>query len=695
MSSSIKLYRLENLDCAHCAAKMQAGLEKLSGVQFANVNYATATLHLQTNNFEKAIQLVKNIDPNVRVQNEASEENVDDPGIRKELRLIGISTVLFTVGLLVQPAWHNSPFEIGEYIIFISAYLISGWDVLASAGKNIWRRNWFDETFLMSIATLGAIIIHELPEAVAVMLFYKIGELVQGVAVGRSRRSIRSLLALRSKHANLKIGDGVRKVTPESVKVGAEILILPGEKIPLDGIVIAGNSEVDTSTLTGESVPRNIEVEHEALAGMINKTGVLTLQVTKTFDKSAISKLLEMVQNANERKARTEKFITRFANIYTPFIVALALGVAFLPPLLVPGSSLSAWSYRALVLLVIACPCALLISIPLGYFGGVGGAARRGILVKGANILDVLAGVKTVVFDKTGTLTKGVFRVNEIVAVNGYKENDLLRIASEVERNSNHPIARAIRDAAKDQSSVEDIDSFEEIPGYGIVAKLNGKRIVIGNDALLHRHSIEHEKCDVNGTAVHVAIENEYAGYIVVSDELKEDAFKAIKALSAIGIKDVVMLTGDRQPIASAVANKIGVREFHAELLPEQKVDMLEEIMKNPERGKVAFVGDGINDAPVIARADVGISMGNLGSDAAIETSDVVLMTDAPSKVAEAIMHARRTRRIVWQNVGVAFGAKFVFITLGIMGLAGMWEAVFADVGVTLLAVLNATRVLK
>ena len=695
MNSNIKQYRLENLGCAHCAAKMQVGLKKLAEVQFAEVNFATATLQLETTNFEKAINLVNKIDPNVRVETETSHAGEDKPDIRKELRLIGIATVLFSIGLVFQPAWHNSSFEIVEYFVFIAAYLISGWDVLTSAAKNIWRRNWFDETFLMSIATLGAIIIHQLPEAVAVMLFFKVGELVQGIAVGRSRRSIKALLTLRSKYANLKIGKEVEKVLPEDVKVGAEIVIRPGEKFPLDGIVVEGESQVDTSALTGESVPKSVRIGDETLAGMVNRMGVLTLQVTKPFDKSATSKLLEMVQNASNRKARTEKFITRFANIYTPIIVVLAMGVAFLPPLLVPGASLSAWSYRALVLLVIACPCALVISIPLGYFGGVGGAARRGILVRGANFLDVLAGVKTVVFDKTGTLTNGVFKVNNIVAENGYNENELLRIANEVERDSNHPIAQAIRDAVDEQGSVGDIEAFEEIPGFGIIAKLNRKEVVIGNDALLHRHSIEHDQCDVDGTAVHIAIENEYAGYIVVSDELKEDASKAISALREIGIKDVVMLTGDRETVASAVANQIGVDEFYAELLPEQKVALLEEIIANPERRKVAFVGDGINDAPVIARADVGISMGNLGSDAAIETSDVVLMTDAPSKVAEAIMHARRTRRIVWQNVGLAFAAKLMFITLGILGLAGMWEAVFADVGVTLLAVLNATRVLK
>jgi Cd2+/Zn2+-exporting ATPase len=695
MTKRVKKYLLENIDCAQCAANIENKLQKLPGVRFASVNFATETLYLDSDNEARAFQLVKEVEPNVRVMGDAKEDDEPGSGVHKDMTLIGSAIIFFVLGLINQSTWHDTNMEGMEYLVFLTAYLLSGWGVLENAARNLWRRNWFDENFLMSIATLGAIIIHKLPEAVGVMLFYKVGEVLQDISVERSRRSVKSLLDLQPDLVNLKTDDGVQQVLPEVVQVGETIVVRPGEKIPLDGVVLEGKSQVDASALTGESVPVVIGVDDTVFAGTLNKMGLLTLKVVKPFDESAVARLMELVENASSRKARTEKFITRFANYYTPVIVFLAAGVALLPPLFIPGASLATWTYRALVLLVIACPCALMISIPLGYFGGVGGASRRGILIKGANFLDVLAGVKTVVFDKTGTLTKGVFKVTDVAPHNGFDKEGLLRIANEVESQSNHPIARSIHEAYEGGDNNGSVESFEEIPGYGVRAVTMGQRVVAGNDALLHREGIDHEECDVNGTAVHVSVDGTYAGYIVVSDELKEDSAEAVRELHAVGVKDVVMLTGDRENIAADIAKKIGLDRYHAELLPEDKLAILEKIMADPENKQVAYVGDGINDAPSIARADVGIAMGQLGSDAAIETADVVLMAGAPSKVAEAIAHSRRTRKIVWQNIGFAFGVKAVFIVLGLFGLASMWAAVFADVGVALLAVLNATRVLR
>ena len=619
-----------------------------------------------------------------------------DFDLKKELTPIAIATVLFLVGLIFNEPLHNTPYAIAEYAVLIPAYLISGWSVLTTAGRNILRGRVFDENFLMTIATLGAIAIHELPEAVAVMLFFQVGELFQDYSVGRSRKSIKSLLEVRPDTANLKVEGEIREVSPESVNVGDVVVVRPGEKVPLDGEILEGKSQVDTSALTGESVPRTVEIGESVLSGMINQSGVLTLRVTKLFNESSISRILELVENASSKKADTEKFITRFARYYTPVVVFLSLAIAILPPLLIPGASQAVWTYRALVLLVISCPCGLVISIPLGYFGGIGGAAKRGILVKGSTFLDALTQVNTVVFDKTGTLTKGNFRVSEIVPQNGFKKHQLLELAAQVESQSNHPVAQSIQQAygkSVDSSALQD---YEEIAGHGIKAKLNGRTVLAGNDRLLHRENIPHDVCDVKGTVAHIAIDSTYAGRIIIADEIKDDAVEAINALKQQGIQ-TVMLTGDSQSVADTVAQKLGLDHYRAELLPEDKVDALEGFLQSASKAKkkVVFVGDGINDAPVIARADVGMAMGGLGSDAAIETADVVIMTDAPAKVAEAIFLARRTLRIVWQNIILAMGVKAVFIALGAIGLATLWEAVFADVGVALLAILNAGRILR
>ena len=623
--------------------------------------------------------------------------------LRRELVPLSIALVLFAIGLIFYQPLHDTPRAIAEYAVFIPAYFISGWSVLTSAGRNILRGKIFDENFLMTIATIGAITIHELPEAVAVMLFFQVGELFQGFAVGQSRRSIKALLEVRPDTANLVVDGEVRKVNPEKVEVGDTIVIKPGEKVPLDGEILSGNSQVDTSALTGESVPRTVREGETILAGVINKTGSLTVRVTKLFAESSIAKILDLVENASSKKAPTEKFITRFARYYTPVVVFLSLAVAILPPLLIPGASSELWVYRALVLLVISCPCGLVISIPLGYFGGVGGAAKRGILVKGSTFLDALTDVKTVVFDKTGTLTEGVFQVTQIAPYNGYSEKEVLTVAAITESQSNHPVARSIVEAydngvaaSDDTLTNSDVTDYEEIPGHGIRAKVRGLEVFAGNNRLLHKANIDHDTCNIEGTVVHLAVDGKYAGYVLISDKIKEDAARAITKLKKAGVTETVMLTGDNRIVAQSVANNLGLDTYKAELLPEDKVNVIEQYLrKSGKKSKVAFVGDGINDAPVIARADVGMAMGALGSDAAIETADVVLMDDAPSKVAEAISIGRKTHSIVWQNIILAMAVKALFILLGAIGIATLWEAVFADVGVALLAIFNATRILK
>ncbi|MGJ3248973.1 MAG: heavy metal translocating P-type ATPase [Elainellaceae cyanobacterium] len=626
------------------------------------------------------------------------DQNQDHGGLSlwRQIIPLAIALPLFTIGLIFNQPLHNTPFAIAEYAVLIPAYLISGWTVLTTAGRNILQGRIFDENFLMTIATLGAIAIHELPEAVGVMLFFQVGELFQGYSVGRSRRSIQSLLEVRPDTANLKVNGDIKQVSPEAVHIGDLILVRPGEKIPLDGEIVEGTAQVDTSALTGESIPRTVRAGEAALAGMINQSGVLTLRVTKRFEESSISKILNLVENARSKKAGTEKFITRFARYYTPVVVVLSLAVAILPPLLISDATQAEWTYRSLVLLVVSCPCGLVISIPLGYFGGIGGAAKHGILVKGSTFLDALTQIKTVVFDKTGTLTQGTFNVTDVISQNGLTRARLLELAATVESHSNHPVAQSIRNAYGQTIDDSTLQDYEEISGHGIRAHVNGQRVIAGSDRLLHRENIPHDVCAVDGTVAHLAIDGQYTGRIIVADELKEDALDAIQALQAQGIA-TAMFTGDSQAVADRIAQTLGLDYYRAELLPEEKVSALEEILHRASRSrdKVAFVGDGINDAPAIARADVGLAMGGLGSDAAIETADVVIMTDAPSKVAEAIQIAHRTRRIVWQNIGVALGIKIIFIILGAIGLATLWEAVFADIGVALLAILNASRVLK
>jgi len=699
----MKKYKIKNIDCAACATKIEDELSKVPEVKFVSVNFANSTIQIEASDIEIVKQKIKELEPEVEVLEMESEIssyakhfNFKNELTENKLELIKILSTLFLLvgGLIFEEEIHNTPYHIVEYLIFIPAYLISGWGVLKGALRSISKGMVFNEHFLMSIATLGAIAIDEMPEAVAVMLFYVVGELFQDIAVSRSRKSIKALLEIRPDYANLKINGEIKKVSPTEVKPGQIIVVRPGEKIPLDGIVIDGNSFVDTSVLTGESVPRSVKENETVLAGMINKNGLLTIKVTKEFGESSMSKILELVENASSKKAETEKFITTFARYYTPVVVFVALFLAVIPPLFFAGQTFTDWVYRALVVLVISCPCALVISIPLGYFGGIGGASRRGILVKGSNYLDALTKIKTVVFDKTGTLTKGEFKVKEIIPANGYDSKDILKYAAYAEANSNHPIAQSILEAYNNKIQQSEISEVKEISGLGIKAKISGNEVLIGNDKLLHKENIEHNNCNVEGTVVHIAINKKYAGYIVISDSLKDEAVEAINELKKLKIK-TVMLTGDNKGAAEIYAKKLGIKEYYAELLPENKVEHIEKLISSTNDGKVAFVGDGINDAPVIARADVGIAMGALGSDVAVETADVVLMTDSPLQVVHAIEIAKRTRRIVWQNIAFAMGVKLFFILLGTFGIATMWEAVFADMGVAIIAILNAMRIIK
>ena len=694
----MKKYKLKNLDCAACASKIEDNLTKLGDVKFVSVNFANATMTIDTDNIEMVKAHIKKIEPEVEVEDNEKETKIVSTSELAENKwtiIKAVTGILFLIaGMVFEDEIHNTPFHIGEYLIFGTGYLIVGWKVISSAVKNIIRGQFFDEQFLMTIATLGAFAIDQMPEAMAVMLFYVVGELFQDIAVNRSRKSIKALLEIKPEYANLLVNGETTKVSPESIKVGDTIIVKAGEKIPLDGVVTDGISFVDTSALTGESVPRKLKEKDIALSGTINQTGVLTIKVTKIFSESSVSKILELVENATAKKAETEKFITTFAKYYTPIVVIGALLLAILPPLLISGQTFSEWIYRALVVLVISCPCALVISIPLGYFGGIGSASRKGILVKGSNFLDALTQVKTVVFDKTGTLTKGEFKVSEVVTSNGFTKEQILEYAAYAETNSNHPVAKSISDAYGNDIDSKRIKRVEEISGHGIKAVIDGQTVLAGNDKLLHKENIAHPLCNVEGTVVHVAIGTTYAGYIIISDALKDDAVEAIEKLKARNIL-TVMLTGDNKFAAAAFAKKLNIDKYFYELLPEDKVKHIENLMQAGKGGKVAFVGDGINDAPVIARADIGIAMGALGSDAAIETADIVLMTDSPSKVAIAIEVAKRTRTIVWQNIYFAMGVKLVFIVLGVFGVATMWEAVFGDMGVALIAVFNAIRILK
>lgn len=690
---------LEGLDCANCAAKIERELSKIPGLEEVKVNFATKMVELPPEKIKEAQAAINRVEPGVKLLRALHKSSPGEEAEEKgRLPYLILSGILFLFGFIFNEQLHNTPGSWLEYVVLLTSYFLVGWPVIYRAVMKILRGRLFDESFLMTIATCGAIAIHQLSEAAAVMLFYAVGDYFQDRAVNRSRRSIKALLNIQPDYANLRENGVTRRVRPEEVEVGRVIVVKPGEKAPLDGEILEGVSFVDTSALTGESVPRKVEPGENLLAGMINGQGLLTVKVTKPCAESSVARILDLVEKAAGRKAPTEQFITLFANYYTPAVVAVAAVIALIPPLVISGATFSAWLYRALVLLVISCPCALTVSIPLGYFGGVGASSRNGILVKGANFLDALSALHTVVFDKTGTLTQGVFRVTKIVPKNGFSKDEVISAAAGAELYSNHPIAQSIREAYGQEFLADRVRDYREIPAHGISAVVDGRHVLAGNDRLLHKEGIEHEDCDVEGTSVYVAVDRCYAGYIVISDEIKEDAEEAIMRLRTLGVKKTIMLTGDEESVARRVAEGLGLDGYFAELLPEDKVTRIEELeaaITNRKRQKLAFVGDGVNDAPVITRADIGVAMGGLGSDAAIEAADVVLMEDAPSKLATAVEIARRTRRIVRQNIYLALGSKVFFILLGSVGVAGIWEAVFADVGVTVLAVLNAARTIR
>jgi len=610
--------------------------------------------------------------------------------LKKNLLRIIISGILLIVGVILKGS--NQWLALG---IFLLSYVIAGGDVVLGAFRNILRGQVFDENFLMSIATIGAFIIGEYPEGVGVMLFYQVGELFQSYAVNKSRKSISSLMDIRPDYANVKRGEDIVKVDPDEVGIGDIIVVKAGEKVPLDGKVVEGNSMLDTSALTGESVPREVFAGSDILSGCININGLLTVEVTKEFGESTVSKILDLVENATSKKAKAENFITKFARYYTPVVVILAAMISIIPPLLIEGATFGDWVYRGLTFLVISCPCALVISIPLGFFGGIGGASKKGILVKGSNYLEALTNVETVVFDKTGTLTKGVFNVQEVQA-EGMDKEELLEIAAYAENYSNHPISMSLKRAYGKQIDSSRIEGVEELPGHGVRAIVDGKTVLAGNEKLINKMNIPYEARQLAGTVVHVAVNGVYSGYIVIADEIKEDAINAIKGLKEAKIRKTVMLTGDAKNVGEKVAEDLGIDVVYTELLPGDKVEKLEELISEKSlKGRLAFVGDGINDAPVLARADIGIAMGGLGSDAAIEAADIVIMTDEPSKISTAIKISKRTLAIVNQNIYFSLGVKFAVLILAAMGIANMWAGVMADVGVTVLAVMNATRALN
>ena len=610
--------------------------------------------------------------------------------MKKSLIQIIISFILFLIAMIVP--FENDLINKGLYII---AYLIVGLEIVWKAIKNIFRGKVFDEHFLMAVATIGAFAIGEFPEAVAVMLFYQVGELFQDYAVDKSRKSITNLMDIRPDIAFVKRNGNIEKVSPEDVKIGENIVVKPGEKIPLDGIVVDGNSMVDTSALTGESLPREVNVGDKVLSGCINKNGLLTIKVEKEFGESTVSKILDLVENASSKKTKSENFITKFAKYYTPIVVIIAVLLAVIPPFLLNMGEFRDWLYRALTFLVVSCPCALVISIPLGFFGGIGGASKIGVLVKGSNYLEALASTEIVVFDKTGTLTEGVFEVQKVEPV-GISQEELLKYATYAESNSNHPISVSLRNAYGKEIEQSKILYAEELAGRGVSSNVEGRGILIGNDKLMKEKNISYTPCNEIGTILYVAIDNKYAGYILISDKIKPDSFKAIKTLKANNIKETVMLTGDKKEVGEKVAEDLGLDKVYTELLPDGKVEKVEELMKDKsERGKLVFVGDGINDAPVLAISDIGIAMGGLGSDAAIEAADIVIMTDEPSKIGTAVKISKKTMRIVKQNIIFAIAVKVLVLILTAFGVSTMWEAVFADVGVSVLAIINSLRALR
>lgn len=692
---------LRGVDCPSCAAKIERAVGHLAGVENAALDFATGVLHVRAlpENSDQLVARVRDVvsqlEPDVVVSQEdakgttshrrSSVDGYKEPG--PEWVRLGVGMAMYAGAML----WPGS----ASLALFIASYVILGGPTLRRAMRNMMRGQVFDENFLMSIATLGAFALGEYPEAVAVALFYEIGETLQTLAVGQSRRSIMELVDVRPEQANLLEASGaINVVSPDDIRPGQHILIKPGERVPLDGDVLDGHSLVDTAALTGEPMPREVLRGDEVLAGFVNQTGALTVRVTRPYAESTIARILRLMEDASARRAPTERFITRFARYYTPLVVLLAAALALVPPLLF-GRSWNTWVYSSLVFLVASCPCALLVSVPLGFFGGIGGAARRGILVKGANFLEGLTRAHTVVFDKTGTLTRGILKVTEVKPEDGISSEELLTLAAAAESYSLHPAAQCVRQAAGSGRESVDISDFTEVAGEGVICRLDGNLVGVGSDRLMSRLGVAvPDQDNIGGTLVHVAVDGIYQGYVAVSDELKPDAHETVQGLRRSGVQRIAMLTGDRPAVADTVGKLLGLDEVQSNLLPDQKVKELERLAASTS-GTLVFVGDGLNDAPVLARADVGVAMGGTGSDVAIEAADVVLMTDEPSRLVEAIRIARRTRAIVWQNVCLALTVKGVVLAMGSTATATLWAAVFADVGVALLAVLNSMRAIR
>ena len=688
---------MKNLDCANCANKIEAYVRKMDNIRDASMNFSHGVLFVELQDASRSEETIKavmavipTLEDGVTVELEKSTEE-EKPSrmfsFQENARLY-LGILLFAAAVVLEAqSW--------SVWLFLAAYVMAGGKVVYIALRNILKGEVFDENFLMSVATIGALAIGSYEEAVAVMIFYEIGEMFQSYAVNRSRKSISSLMNIRADYANLwKDGKEIR-VSPEAVGLHDLIVIKPGERVPLDGVIVEGTSSLDTSALTGESLPRDVGVQDEVLAGVVNLSGVLKVEVSKAYGESTVSRILELVENASSKKAPMEKFITRFAKVYTPTVVFLAIALVVLPMLFIPDAVFTDWLYRALTFLVVSCPCALVISVPLGMFAGIGAASKSGILIKGGNYLEALKDIDTVVFDKTGTLTKGVFTVTQIHAIQR-SEDELLEMAAYAENYSTHPIALSIRKAYAKTIDAERLSRYEEVAGNGIHVQLDQHELLVGNYKLMQANGITYEEHDALGTIVHIAVDGTYEGYIVIDDEIKETSKEAIASLKSSGVKKCVMLSGDRYKVGEHVASVLGLDEVHMQLLPADKVEKVEELLQQEsEHGKLAFVGDGINDAPVLARADIGVAMGGIGSDAAIEAADVVLMKDDPSALSTAIRIAGKTMQILWQNIVFSLGIKVVILILTAFGMANMWMGVFADVGVTLIAILNSMRALK
>ncbi|HNY18530.1 MAG TPA: heavy metal translocating P-type ATPase [Flexilinea sp.] len=696
-----KQYKLSGLSCPVCAFNIEQKINEIPGVRNASVNFATQTLEIETESeneiplFSELEEIIRTYEPETTLkeyspaENSLGKEERKPEKFRKRIITFVLSAILAIAGSM-QP--EVSAMRI---FLFLLAYLIVGIRVIRKAINSIRHGNWFDENFLMSIASIGAIAIGEFPEAIAVMIFYEAGELLQELAVDHSRKSIASLMNIRPDYANLVQGDGTLRVNPADVKVGDLIQVKAGERIPLDGIVEEGHSMLDTSALTGESVPREVFPGDRSLSGSINQSGVLTIRVNKTFGESTVNRILDMVENASEKKAATEQFITKFSKVYTPIVIALAFLIAVIPPL-ISGDPWNQWLYRGLVFLVISCPCALVISIPLGFIGGIGKASKKGILVKGSNYLEALNNVSIAAFDKTGTLTKGTYNVTKVLPASGFSENYLLETAAYAEAYATHPIAKSILRAYGKEIDFSKIEEVEEIAGQGIRASIQGEKVLIGNRKMMEGAGITPSQITENGTVIDVAVDGIFIGSLIISDEVKADSLSALKRLKALGVKELVMLTGDKKSVGEEIGKKLGIDRVYSELLPDQKVEIVEQLLREkPEKTTLMFVGDGMNDAPVLALADIGVAMGKLGSDAAIEAADVVILTDEPSRLPTLIEIARKTHHIVGENILLAISIKVFIMIFGAAGIANMWMAVFADVGVMLVAVLNSLRILR